>query len=61
MWFSQVWRETSPQIIQNNWRMSTILHANWSVDFAMDDECEKLGMKNNKEIGKSYFLVESWK
>jgi hypothetical protein len=37
MYKSQEWRETNPQIQQNNQRMSKILHTNESVEFAMDD------------------------
>ena len=42
---SQVWRETTPQILRNNWRMSKIILAYQSVNFAVDDECEKSRMK----------------
>ena len=45
MWCPQVWRDMNPQIIQNNWMMSKILLADWSVDFAMDRESEKSRMK----------------
>ena len=33
------------QILQNYWKMSKILLANWSVDFVMDHGREKLKMK----------------
>ena len=33
------------QIIRNNWKMSKTSLAHWSVNFAMDHECEKLRMK----------------
>jgi hypothetical protein len=35
----------NPQIIRNNYRMFKILFADWSANFAMDDECKKLRMK----------------
>ena len=35
----------NPQTIQNKWRMSKILLADYSANFAMDDECEKSTMK----------------
>ena len=34
--------EMNPQIIQNNWRMSKILIAEWSANFAIYDKHEKL-------------------
>ena len=37
--------EMNPQSIQNNWRMFNILLVDWSANFAMDQECEKLRMK----------------
>ena len=53
MWCSQVWREMNPQHIQNNWGMSKILLAQWSVDFAMDNECEKSQMnKATNELAR---------
>jgi hypothetical protein len=45
MWCSQVWREMNTQIIQINWRMSKVILVDWSADFAMDHEHEKLRMR----------------
>ncbi len=36
------------QILQNYWKMSKILLANWSVDFAMDHKHENERMKEAK-------------
>jgi hypothetical protein len=59
MWCSQVRREMTPQITRSNWRMSKILIAHWSVDFALDHEGEKIENERSKDlIGKSHFLFE---
>ena len=48
MWCFQVWREMNPQIIRNKWRMSKILLADWSANFIMNREHEKLRMKEQQ-------------
>ena len=58
MWCSHVWRDAKPYIIQNNWRVSKILPVDWSVDFAMDGECEKLRMK--EATNKLASFISSW-
>ena len=61
MWYSQAWRETNPQIIRNNWRMSQILPTYWNANCAMDGERHKLRMKGVENELASLILFESWK
>ena len=70
MWCSQVWREMNPQIIHISWRMSKVILVDWSADFGMDHEHEKLRMKeatneltsliSTLNLGSEEMLIEKY-